>query len=35
MDFFRGRSRAPDRTDNHSKERDLSHVTLIDKTSMK
>jgi len=36
LDFFRGRSRAADRTDNHNiKDRDHSQVTLIDKTSMK
>ncbi len=35
LDFFRGRSRAPDKTDNNAKERDHSQVTMIDKTSMK
>jgi hypothetical protein len=36
LDFFRGRSRASDRADNHNiKDRDHSQVTLIDKTSMK
>lgn len=35
MNFFRGRSRASDRTDDNIKERDHSQVTLIDKTSMK
>ncbi|CAF1202935.1 unnamed protein product [Rotaria magnacalcarata] len=35
LDFFRGRSRASERTDSNVKERDHSHVTLIDKTSMK
>ncbi|CAF2691543.1 unnamed protein product [Rotaria sp. Silwood2] len=35
LDFFRGRSRASERTDTNTKERNHSHVTLIDKTSMK
>jgi hypothetical protein len=35
MDFFRGRSRASERTDNNPKDRDHSQVTLVDKTSMK
>lgn len=32
LDFFRGRGRASERTDNHPKDRNHSHV---DKTSMK
>jgi len=35
LDFFRGRSRASDRTDNNAKDRDHSQVTLINNTSMK
>ncbi|CAF3440289.1 unnamed protein product [Rotaria sp. Silwood1] len=35
LDFFRGRSRASERTATNIKERDHSQVTLIDKTSMK
>lgn len=35
LDFFRGRGRASNRTDNHPKDRDHSQVILIDKTSMK
>lgn len=35
LDFFRGRGRASERNDVHSKDRNHSHVTLVDKTSMK
>jgi hypothetical protein len=35
MDFFRGRSRATERNDDNAKERNQSHVTFIDRTSMK
>ena len=35
LDFFRGRSRATDRDDGNSRDRNQSQVTLIDKTSMK
>jgi hypothetical protein len=35
LDFFRGRSRASERTDNNLKDRDHSQVTLVNKTSMK
>ncbi len=35
LDFFRGRGRPSDRTDNNSNGHDPSHISFIDKTSMK
>ena len=35
MDFFRGRGRPSERTENNDDARDQSHISFIDKTSMK
>ena len=35
LDFFRGRGRASDQTDNHSNGSGQSHISFIEKTSMK